>query len=212
MSTQGDYTLVGEDLTGFWLQPGFVEGIVADRQQFSSLPKAFRHIFRRNLEFAVVLWNGIPVRFSYQQDLAEMTVGLIDMIGFVQSGEEGARRSFEFETPNLRVCWRVELEPEWLVLEADWKCVPGGYEAALNQLGMIRMRRDAFLCEWKLLLEQFAQALDDSEATLTSDLARSQAEQIRQLSVSVPKRGRFYRCPDAVLTTNRRQPDTSPGN
>src|SRR5688500_5808742 len=51
--TQGDYTLIGRDLTSLLLQPGFVEGIVADHKRFATLENAYQHIFRRNLEYAV---------------------------------------------------------------------------------------------------------------------------------------------------------------
>ncbi len=75
--SEGDYTLIGADLTGLWLQPGFVEGVVADGRRFRTLEAAFRHIFRRNLEYAVLLWNGLPVRFSYPEDLAPLASTVI---------------------------------------------------------------------------------------------------------------------------------------
>ena len=37
---QGDYILIGSDLTSMRLQPGFVEGIKADRKQFTTLVAA----------------------------------------------------------------------------------------------------------------------------------------------------------------------------
>jgi hypothetical protein len=189
---QEDYTLLGTDITSLWLQPGFVEGIVADRKHFATLTEAYRHIFRRNLEYAILLWNGLPVRLSYQDDLAVMVSNLIAMLHAVQRLEATPRTSYEFQTPNLHTLCQVEADPETVTIEGFWQHVPGRYEAALNQLGMIRMPRMAFLCEWKLLLQQFMQAIDDAEVVLTKSAARKQLQMLRRLEASIPSRGRFY--------------------
>jgi hypothetical protein len=187
-----DYTLIGTDITALWLQPGFVEGIVADRQRFATLAEAYRHIFRGNLEYAILLWNGLPVRLSYQDDLAVMVSNLIAMLHAVQRLEATSRTSYEFQTPNVHTLWQVEADPETVTIEGFWQHVPGRYEAALNRLGMIRMPRMAFLCEWKLLLQQFCQAMADAEAILTQPEARKQLRTLHTLEAKLPSRGRFY--------------------
>jgi hypothetical protein len=195
---QGDYTLIGTDLTDLWLQPGFVEGIVADRKRFATLEEAYRHIFRRNLEYAILLWNGLPVRLSYQNDLPALVSNLIAMLHAVQllhameRPEPPFRTSYAFQTPNLQTLWQVETDLEIVTIEGSWHQVPGCYEAALNQLGMIRMRRLAFLCEWKLLLQQFTQVMADAEAVLIDPEARKQLRTLHRLEASIPSRGRFY--------------------
>jgi hypothetical protein len=189
---QANYTLIGSDLTGLWLQPGFVEGIVADRKYFATLAEAYRHIFRRNLEYAILLWNGLPVRFSYQDDLSAMASSLIAMLHAVQHPETTSRASYKFQTPNLETRWQVESDPGIVTIEGFWHRVPGHYEAALNQLGMIHMPRLAFLCEWKLLLQQFTKAIADAEAVLTQPEARNQLQTLHSLEASISSRGRFY--------------------
>ncbi len=193
---QGEYPLLDADLTGLWLQPGFVEGVVAERKRFASLEAAFRHIFRRNLEYAVLLWNGLPVRFSYPEDLAPLASTVIAMLDAVQSAETTHRAAYELRTPNLEALWRVETEPEMVTIEGFWEWIAGDYQAALNQLGMVRMPRAAFLCEWKLLLEQWLRAIADAQAVLTGKEARSQLETLRRLEAGIPQRGRFYRYDD----------------
>jgi hypothetical protein len=190
--TQGDYTLIGSDLTSLLLQPGFVEGIVADRKHFATLENAYQHIFRRNLEYAVLLWNGLPVRFSYPDDLSQMVVPLIAMLDDLQGHETMESRSYEFRTANLHMRWQVETRARHVTIEGVWYQVSGHYEAALNQLGMIRMSRLAFLCEWKLLLQQLSQAITDAETILTQADAREQLQTLRRLEASIPSRGRFY--------------------
>ena len=188
-----DYTLLGSDLTGFRLQPGFVEGVITDHKRFSTLEQAYRHIFRRNLEFAIVLWNGLPVRLSYPQDLPGMAGTLIAMLSAVQGSVPPPGQTFSIHTPNLRGVWQIESEAETVALEGFWEQVPGHYEVALNRLGLVRMARLDFLCEWKLLLQQLIQAVTDAEAIITSTEAFDQFQALQRLEASIPSRGRFYR-------------------
>lgn len=187
-----EYQIIGADLSGLWLQPGFVEGIVTDRKSFAGLDAAYRHIFRRNLEYAIVLWNGIPVRFSYQEDLPTMVTGLVALLSVVLSAETPSFAGYPFRTPNLDCLWQVETDGDMVTLEGFWQSVSGRYEAALNTLGLIRMQRTAFLCEWKLLLRQFVRAMADADANLTSTMAREQFEALERLEAAIPARGRFY--------------------
>ena len=78
-SEQPDKIIPGEDLVGFWMQPGFVEGMIADGKLFGSLEETYRHLFRRNTEYAVFLWNGIPVRLDYRTDIPVLIGGLIEL-------------------------------------------------------------------------------------------------------------------------------------
>ncbi len=98
----------------------------------------------------------------------------------------------EFKTPNLHYRWQIETEAEDVTIESTWNQVPGHYEAALNQLGMIRMPRLKFLCEWKLLLQQLSQAVNDAQAVLTRAEARDQLQSLKEIEADIPVRGYFY--------------------
>ncbi len=188
-----DYTLTGKDLTGFWLQPGFVEGITADRKRFRTLENAYRHIFRNNLEYGIILWNGLPVRFSYPEDLSLMVTPLIEMLENLIEPKSDARVfNMSFRTPNLEATWKVESGLESITIEGFWHHVTGGYEAAFNQLGMIRMPCTAFLAEWKLLLQQLVQAITDAKAVLIDKDARDQLERLEKVEERIQSKGRFY--------------------
>jgi hypothetical protein len=189
---QGDYTLIGADLDGLWLQPGFVEGIVADRKRFASLEAVYRHLFRQNREYAILLWNGIPIRLSYWEDLPEMASTLIPLLDLVQRSEALSRACFVFETVNIKTLWQVEVDSKNINIEGVWERVSGRYEAALNQLGIVRMPRLAFLCEWKLLVQQLIRAIGDAEAILIRPEAQEQLQVLHTLEGGIPSRGRFY--------------------
>jgi len=187
-----DYILVGKDLSGMWLQPGFVEGIIADRKSFSSLQEAYKHIFRRNLEYAILLWNGLPVRLSYDDDLPLMINEWIFMLDMVSSANKNKTVTCVFNTPNIVVNWHIEIESEFICIDAHWEKISGNYQAALNQLAMIRMCRHEFLCEWKLLLQQFVKAMNDSKVKLISESARKNFQTLCDIERNIVKRGRFY--------------------
>lgn len=175
------------------LQPAFVEGVERDGKGFDDLESAYRHIFRRNLEVGVLLWSAIPVPIRYTDDLPAMVAPILDLLGFVVGGGEGEETEFRFETSRIDAVWAVELERGIVRITSGWRRVPGGYEAALDQVGRIAMPREAFLAEWKLLLEQLLRAFADSGATVGGDDARDRLSQLRRLEAAIPERGRFYR-------------------
>jgi len=180
------------DLSGLWVQPGFVEGVVADRCSFASLADAYRHVFRHNLEYAVLLWNGVPVRLSYREDVPAMAEGLTVLLATAERPAP-AFAGYTFRTPNLECLWQLTSDAGEVTVEGFWQVVAGRYESALNQLGMIRMAREAFRCEWKLLLRQLIQALDDAEASLSRPEDRDLLAELRRIEAFIPELGRFYR-------------------
>ena len=107
----------------------------------------------------IMLWNGVPVRLSYQDDIPAMASTLIKMLQSVRRSEAASGTSYTFITPNIDARWKVETDSEMITIEGHWRHVPGRYEASLNQLGIIRMPRAALLCEWKLLLQQLIKAI-----------------------------------------------------
>ena len=187
-----DYILIGKDLSGVWLQPGFVEGIIADKKSFSSLEKACQHVFRRNLEYAILLWNGLPVRLSYLDDLPAMVDELVSMLNRVCNEIKDTSFDCVFNTPNIEMTWHITIESDFIIVSAIWGKTSGNYQMALNQLGMVRMSRYEFLCEWKLLLQQLVKSINDSGVKLTLKSARKTFQTLCETEKSIVERGRFY--------------------
>jgi len=121
-----------------------------------------------------------------------MVSSLITMLHTVQQNSSMVVTAYEFQTLNLHSLWQVATDLEMVTIEGFWQRIPGHYEAAVNQLGMIRMPRLAFLCEWKLLLRQFIQAVADAEAILTTSKARMQFEMLKSLEKDIPSLGHLY--------------------
>ncbi len=185
----GQYSVIGRVPTTFVLQPAFVESIVPEQKTASSIAEAFRFIFRNNKEFGIIIWNDIPVKFSYVGDLPPMVEPLIDLLSNLYSVQNIAR----FETPDFLLEWSVtSTNGDDLTIQQTCQRISGGYEQILNQLGMIVIDRNDFLNEWKLLISQLVEAFDRSEIQLTEERDRDFIQKLRTLNLSIEGAGSLY--------------------
>lgn len=185
---QEEYVLLGKDLATLIVQPAFVEGIVPDRKRFKTIPDAFRFIFRNNREYGIILWNGIPVRFSYTEDLPLMIESLIAMLENRSSGEP-----LRWITPNFGLEWRVAVRADGQIrIQQQCSRIAGGYEQALSRLGMIILPETTFLNEWKLLLNQLVEAFHRSEVLLDTVEGNALIGRLKVLNETVRGPGALY--------------------
>lgn len=186
-----EYTIRGNELTTLIVQPGFVESIIPEAQQFDEVEQAFRFIFRNNREYGIVLWNGIPIRFSYIDDLPAMVEPLVGLLQFVNTGIPGEHKA-RFQTKNLDLEWNVSLREKGLLLSQHCHRISGNYAEILNRLGMISLSCDAFLKEWKLPVAQLVEAFLRSDITITSDSGEKVIGQLKLLDETIQERGVLY--------------------
>lgn len=186
-----EYTIRGNELTTLIVQPGFVESIIPEAQQFDEVEQAFRFIFRNNREYGIVLWNGIPIRFSYIDDLPEMVEPLVSLLQFVNTGMLGEHK-VRFQTKNLDLEWNVSLREKELILSQHCHRISGNYAEILNRLGMISLSCNAFLKEWKLPVAQLVEAFHRSDITITSDSGEKVIGQLKLLDETIQERGVLY--------------------
>lgn len=184
-----EYSVIGRELTTFVLQPAFVESILPEQKTLHSIAEAFRFIFRNNKEFGIFLWNGIPVKFSYESDLPLMIEPLIGLLSNIHSEKQVAR----FVTPALSFEWSVTSnDADQLTIRQTCQHVNGGYKQILNQLGIIIIHRNDFLNEWKLLLNQLVEAFDRSELQLTEPRDQELLQRLRLLNTNIEGPGSLY--------------------
>lgn len=183
------YSALDKEFTSFVVQPAFVETIVAEKKMVHSIEEAFRFIFRNNKEFGVFLWNGIPVRFCYIDDLPLMIKPLIGLLSTIHSEQQIVR----FSTPNLSFEWSIiAAEGDQLTIRQNHRKISGGYEQVLNQLGTIMIQRNDFTNEWKLLLHQLVEAFDRSELELSDQNDQELLQQLRALNEHIKGPGSLY--------------------
>lgn len=190
---QGDfqeYSILGTELTTFILQAGFVEGIIADGMTFQNLTDAYLHIFRNNKEYAIILWNGIPIRLSYTEDIPYMVEELMEFLEGIQNNSKNT--SFKIATENNQ--WQLDATPELdnLTITSNFLHLSGNYQSALEPLHLLKIGVSQFLNEWKLLLEQLITAMERSECQLTSKKDQQSLERLRSLNKNIHKTGVLY--------------------
>jgi len=184
-----EYSIIGRELTTFVLQPAYVESILPEQRAVHSIEEAFRFIFRNNKEFGIFLWNGIPVKFSYQTDLPLMIQPLIVLL----SGITAEKHVVRFATTALSFEWLITSnDADQLTIRQTCQHINGGYEYILNQLGMVIIHRNDFLNEWKLLLNQLVEAFDRSELQLTEHSDQKLLQKLRLLNTNIEGPGSLY--------------------
>ena len=184
-----EYSILGKELTTFILQAGFVEGIVEDSKVFQGLNEAYQHIFRNNKEYAINLWNGIPIRLSYIEDIPHMVEALIEFLDAIQHKKN---TSFRGATENNQ--WQLDatIIQHDLTIQSNFSQLSGNYQSAFETVSLLKMEANEFLNEWKLLLEQLVTAMDRSGCTLTTKKGQESLQRLQKLNKSIQKTGLLY--------------------
>jgi len=186
-----EYNILGAELTTFVLQPGFVEGIETEPLSFSNLVDAYRHLFRNNKEYAVLLWNGIPIRLSYHEDIPYGVEGLIEFLERLIAGKNEA--SLLFKSENLEATIRANQDGKNLTLELSCNKVSGNYQAALSPVSLLKIERDAFLGEWKIVIDQLTRSMIQSGYSLSSVNDNKIIKRLIAFNDRISQRGMLYR-------------------
>ncbi len=182
---------IDNDLAGFWLQAGFVEGVVTEKMTFKKLESAYAHIFSNNKENAILLCNGIPVCFSYHEDLPACLPALVGCLDVLQSKEEIFDYELKIDTAKVESNWYFDLKQGMLSVCIEWNRVRGGYQSALNAFSTVTMEKGKFINEWLMLLRQCQQCLADAEAILVGE-AKAQFDLLNTVEAKINRFGRFY--------------------
>ena len=185
-------TLVENDQVGLWLQPGFVEGVAEENKMFDSLDEALRHIFQYNLESAILIWNAVPVPLDYPDDIPVLIVPLVQLLDTLQQYNEIHDYELKIFSKHLSFNWYIDATEELISICAEWHRLPGEYQDALNCFSTMSYDRTLFLCEWKLLLQQCIQAIENAGAKFRGHEAKKLYEQLCKVESKIPSRGRFY--------------------
>lgn len=185
-----EYSVLGPELTSFMIQVGFVEGITEDTLEFSNIESAFQHLFRNNKEYAVILWCGIPLRLSYSEDIPHIAEALVDFLEGIQNKKKSI--SLHLASPNLDISLNAAIAEEDLTIHAEFKKVPGNYEKAFDPFVLLKINREVFLCEWKMLLSQWIEAMKASKYKLNSIKANRFIKRLIQLNNNINKHGVLY--------------------
>lgn len=192
-----------EIINSFHLQVAFVEPIELQQKVYTDLQSGFKDVFSGNKENGFLIWNGIPVSFSYGVDLPDLLekwVTTIDTINQQDSGE----LTEEFSCPSFTSTWQITWNEKFINIKSQWEKIVGGYESALNdtRISELLVLKSDFLAEWKMLFKQSYQAFKASNISIHRDEDRLIMKKLKKLVHKLPGFGKFYIENEKIMTTN----------
>jgi hypothetical protein len=142
-----------------WIQASNPRGTAAHDPADETLDEAIETAFPLNTECAFLVWHHIPVALSYKHDIAVMMGDLCALLPAILC-EPAGQRTVAWPSSTFRADWTVTWREDELIIEARWVCVTGGLEQALNASGAVSMSKVQFTREWKEVLGQVLNALE----------------------------------------------------
>ena len=174
----------------FYLQAGFVEGIVEDNTVFSSIESAYASIFNNTKEYCFVEWNGVPFMLDYKNDIPYLIKSIYQLLNSVLLNDN---KTIKFETTNTAFSLNVSKTiNDQINIQAKFNRVSGNHEKALNTVSEITIDKKTFLAEWKLLLEQLEKALLDSTCNIANDEDIDILNNLKNINNQILKRADRY--------------------
>ncbi|MFI1914811.1 hypothetical protein [Nocardia sp. NPDC020380] len=118
-------------------------------------------------EYAVLVWNWVPILLSYSDDISVMLHDLVPLLEEVQRpGFVGCRVQWGSNT--FLAQWDFSRDRELLVIDASWQSTNGSYEHLLSNRPRVSMPIRVFVDEWSKILRQIL-ADFDSMAVVIAD-------------------------------------------
>ena len=186
-----EYSIIGKDLTTFILQPGFVEGVIRQNKIFSQIENLYEEVFKNTKEFCVITWNGIPFRWSYINDLPYLIDSVIEVIRQIITDKK-QHWQVDLKSKTFEAIWSFKYDRDIITIQSHFTKVDGGHQNALNTLSVLRIKKETFLSEWKLLIEQILQSLIQSENKIKGEALKMKINVIKEVNDVITKRALRY--------------------
>jgi hypothetical protein len=175
----------------FMIQPGFVEGVVAEKLAFNSIETAFENIFKNNKEFCIITWNEIPFKLSYKEDIPFLIQPICETLNVLFNSYE-KNWSTHFYSKNCDFTWSFSIIDDDIFVVGDCIKISGNHQKAINSLPNFRMDINTFLKEWKLLIEQILSAFEQSKYQLTNAKHQKIIDALIDINAFIPSRALRY--------------------
>ena len=114
--------------------------------------------FPLNTEFAVMLWNYVPVLLSYKYDFSIIIDDILLMLEAIRS-EESGELSIHWPSNTFACIWQLNWADGHIAISSEWRDVIGDTESLLNQRDNVNISIESFLAEWKKVLDNIIKAL-----------------------------------------------------
>ncbi|MFJ6779871.1 hypothetical protein [Streptomyces yangpuensis] len=119
----------------------------------TDMADAVGEMYASGAEDAILVWNLVPVRLSYRNDVAVLLDDLVPLL------EEVGRPGFTdaqvfWGSDTFSAEWVIVREGDSLRIRARWHSTPGNYESLLAERGDVVVPAEEFVGEWAKLLRR----------------------------------------------------------
>lgn len=163
-----------------------------------SKPENLNEIFSEVREKGIILWNQLPITLDYSNDLPEILEPIVELLEKMSATQEGAH-NLELKCPSFTCLWKVKWNNTFVLIDANWSKIKGGYEAALNDtdpnIGELTLVKTEFIAEWKMPLLQVSNGLKAAK------IERELYLRVRKLESLLDGMGKFYKKDKQLIST-----------
>ncbi len=152
------------------------------------LYQAIATIFPEDTETAYLLWNFIPIRIDYNDDLYVLIEDIPSLLEVLLSSDKGTHR-VGWGSNSFNADWNIEWADGRIKIASQWNSMAGAYEALLNSRSKLEIELDVFLGEWKALVKKIIEAIDFSGIKIVNQV---ELDSLRKLEAAIAKEGSLY--------------------
>lgn len=163
-------------------------------EERENLSSALLAIFPEVTEDAIMIWNWVPVRISYNFDLSVMIEDVLLMLNEILNSDHGSMVTF-FGANTFTVEWSLSWVEEKIDISAKWESVAGCYEDLLNSRNVLKFNKDQFLSEWKTILKKIIIAVETSGIKIADE---KEVALLYGIEAAIPNVGHLYEGMDEI--------------
>ncbi|WP_046780345.1 hypothetical protein [Streptomyces yangpuensis] len=151
----------------------------------ADLADAVGGMYASGTEDAILVWNLVPVRLSYRNDLAVLLDDLVPLL------EEVGRPGFSdaqvfWGSDTFSAEWVIVREGDSLRIRACWHSTLGNYESLLAERGDVLVLTEEFIGEWAKLLRRIVTDVEAQCAEVEDSDLLGRAKALLARSSDIP--------------------------
>jgi hypothetical protein len=192
-------------LNSFFIHVPYLETFENGNIEEETHREILTRAFEPTRENAFWIWNQLPIAFNYSSDLPQLIDTIAELLSILKQQPEG-KTIIHFNCPSFACDWNVKWNDKFVLIDAQWQHIAGGFEAALNDevlpTHQLTLLKSEFLAEWKVLLQQCVRVLTSKRVKMNDNDSKSRVKELVSLEKWIPNFGKFYGESQQWITTN----------
>lgn len=177
-----------------------VQALSRRQRHVETLCQGIQRVFPLNTEEAIIVWNNLYIPIDYKYELSVIINDLLPFLSCLLTSKNGSYK-LGFGVDTIRAIWDIDWDQDQIRINSEWDIAPGNLKELLNKHNSIELNRDAFLAEWKKLLETIITSINKANILIKNQY---EWEQILEIYSKISNYGYYYSVftyqPDIDLT------------